>query len=157
MATAAFASQSCPRLSLEKIDAVVSARLGTTRIPGNEQPACLNRQIAMYLAKHVGGWSTTLIGRFYNGRDHSTVCYGIQRIGSLRENDPDVDAIITELKRQLSPDSVDRTQTAETPVELSRISEVSMDQLADLVAARVCLWLEKCMNGSEKLSRQNSE
>jgi hypothetical protein len=34
------------------------------------------------------GWSTTVIGRFYNGRDHSTVCYGIQRIEALRENDP---------------------------------------------------------------------
>jgi hypothetical protein len=28
----------------------------------------------MYLAKQVGRWSTTIIGCFYNGRDHSTVC-----------------------------------------------------------------------------------
>jgi chromosomal replication initiator protein len=84
---------------LAAIDAAVSARLGPTRIQGNAQPACFNRQIAMYLARHVGGWSTTIIGRFYNGRDHSTVCYGIQRIEALRENDPEVDALLTELKQ----------------------------------------------------------
>ena len=89
MATVAFASTACRRLSLETIDAAVSCRLGPTRIPGNEQPACFNRQIAMYLARHVGGWSTTVIGRFYNGRDHSTVCYGVQRIASLRESNPE--------------------------------------------------------------------
>ncbi len=56
----------------------------------------------MYLGSRLGRWSTTVIGRFYNGRDHSTVCYGIQRIESLRESDPDVDALISDLKRQLS-------------------------------------------------------
>jgi len=41
------------RTSLEEIDAAVSARLGPTRIAGNSQPACFNRQIAMYLAARV--------------------------------------------------------------------------------------------------------
>jgi hypothetical protein len=31
-------------------------------------------------AKHVGEWSTTRIGRFYNGRDHSNVCHAVKRI-----------------------------------------------------------------------------
>src|SRR5436305_6773587 len=97
------------RLSLAEIDAVVSAKLGTTRTPGNAQPACFNRQVAMYLAARIGRWSTTEIGRFYNGRDHSTVCYGIQRIESLRESNPEVDAVITQLKQQLAKEEV-RTQ-----------------------------------------------
>ena len=91
---------SSPRLitvgSLADIDAVVSARLGPTRIQGNAQPASFNRQVAMYLAKHVAGWSTTLIGRYYHGRDHSTVFHGIQRIEALRESDPDLDALLSE-------------------------------------------------------------
>ncbi|MBV8808028.1 MAG: hypothetical protein JO033_05090 [Acidobacteriaceae bacterium] len=81
------------RISLAEIDAAVSARLGPTRGLGNSQPACFNRQVAMYLAKHVGPWSTTVIGRFYNGRDHSTVCHGIQRIGALRDSNPDLDLL----------------------------------------------------------------
>src|SRR6185437_749934 len=103
MATAAFVSNltSTHRLTLAEIDAAVSACLGPTRVLGNAQPACFNRQIAMYLAKHLGRWSTTVIGRFYNGRDHSTVCHGIQRIEALRESDPDVDALLTELRQQL--------------------------------------------------------
>ncbi len=114
MAAIAFASSPARRLSLGTIDAVVSARLGPTRVPGNEQPACFNRQIAMYLGRHMGGWSTTQIGRFYNGRDHSTVCHSIQRIESLRESDPEVDTLLTQLKQQLASDCAD------APVENDR-------------------------------------
>lgn len=39
------------RISLARINDVVSAHLGPTRVPGNAQPAAFNRQIAMYLAK----------------------------------------------------------------------------------------------------------
>ena len=98
---ALFSSIPHRRLSLETIDAIVSARLGPTRIQGNTQPACFNRQVAMYLAKQVAGGSTTCIGRFYNGRDHSTLIYSIQRIQALRDTDPEVDALLSELKEQL--------------------------------------------------------
>jgi hypothetical protein len=50
------------RIPLAVIDAAVCARLGPARVAGNAQPAAFNRQVAMYLAKHVGGWSTTTIG-----------------------------------------------------------------------------------------------
>ena len=103
MASPSFAPESLSqkRLSLGEIDAVISAKLGATRTLGNAQPACFNREVAMYLAARVGRWSTTVIGRFYNGRDHSTVCHGIQRIEALRDSDPDVDALLSELKAQL--------------------------------------------------------
>lgn len=143
MATVAFPTGPVHRLSLATIDAVVSARLGPTRIPDNEQPACFNRQIAMYLARHVAGWSTTQIGRFYNGRDHSTVCYGIQRIESLRESDPEVDALITNLKKQLGEKSAEHTQSAGMTDELSAMSERALERLADVVAARVCAYLDE--------------
>ncbi len=89
------------RILLAEIDAAVSARLGATRGLGNSQPACFNWQVAMYLASHVGRWSTTVIGRFYNGRDPSTVCYGFRGIEALRESDPDINALISDLKREL--------------------------------------------------------
>ena len=145
MATVAFAPSLYRRLSLAKIDAVVSPRLGLTRIPGNEQPACFNRQVAMYLSKHVGGWSTTVIGRFYNGRDHSTVCHGIQRIESLRESNPEVDALLAELKLQLDQggEGSDETELPEMPRKSARGSQLSVDELADVVAQRVCAYLEK--------------
>src|SRR5947209_20535539 len=56
----------------------------------------------MYLAAKIGRWSTTEIGRFYNGRDHSTVCHGIQRIQEMRDSDPEVDSLLSELESQLA-------------------------------------------------------
>ena len=133
-----------PRICLAEIDAVVSARLGPTGGVGNSQPACFNRQVAMYLARHVGRWTTAIIGRFYDSRDHSTVSYGIQRIEALRESDPEVDALIRDLKRQLT--SKDDTATASVGADehcasLS-LGRSSLEELAELIAARVCAYIE---------------
>src|SRR5206468_3432209 len=95
-----------------------------------------------YLAKTAGGWSTTRIGRFYNGRDHSTVCHAIRRIEALRESDPEVDGLLTGLRHALSrevsetagtvvPDVCARTQS---PVQ---VDAELIEALADRVAARV--------------------
>jgi hypothetical protein len=101
----------------------------------------------MYLAKHVGGWSTTVIGRFYDGRDHSTVCHGIQRIESLRESNPEVDALLSELKRQLesASDIAAHPEISRVSPKCVRVSQFSVDELADLVAARVCAYIEPRM------------
>jgi hypothetical protein len=129
------------RIPLAEIDAIVSARLGPTRGLGNSQPACFNRQVAMYLAARIGRWSTTVIGRFYNGRDHSTVCYGIQRIESLKDSDPDVDELISDLKRHLgiSAEGFSRDSEASATVGPpgSLLGQSEIECIADLVAARV--------------------
>jgi len=140
MASLAFASSiPCRRLSIAEIDAVVSARLGPTRIQGNAQPACFNRQVAMYLAKHLAGWSTTMIGRFYNGRDHSTVIHSIQRIEALRESDPDLDALLSELKDQLTrrQDGSGEKKVFEAPTKVPYASYINIDELAEAIADRV--------------------
>jgi hypothetical protein len=92
------ALQQPPRgVSLAQIDALVAEHLGPGRIRGNSQPAVLYRQIAMYLAKKVGGWSAVQIGRFYNGRDHSTVCHALTKIEALRLSRPEIEKIIDHL------------------------------------------------------------
>ncbi len=143
MATVAFAPTRNRRISLAEIDAAVSARLGPTRIPGNAQPACFNRQVAMYLARHVGRWSTTVIGRFYNGRDHSTVCHSIQRIEAVRESDSEVDALLAELKLQLSKHEADTQLGNYDRRPQDDHSEIELEKLADMIAERVCAYLEK--------------
>lgn len=118
---------------------MVSARLGATRVQGNAQPACFNRQVAMYLAKYVAGWSTTCIGRFYNGRDHSTVIHGIQRIEALRDSDPEIDALLSELKEKLARGSEedDEQRPAEITNHQGKARCLSLDELAEAVAERV--------------------
>ena len=91
------------RLSLEQIEATVADHLGRGRVLGNQRGPCFSRQISMYLAKNVGGWSTTRIGRFYNGRHHTTVLYAIGKIERLRKTDESIDALIEVLTAVLSP------------------------------------------------------
>jgi len=74
-------------VTLSQVEATVSAHLGPGRVAGNKRGECFSRQISMYLAKHVGRWSTPQIGRFYNGRHHTTVLHAIQKIERLRERD----------------------------------------------------------------------
>lgn len=87
------------RLSLEQIDATVSAQLGPGRVTGNEHGPCFSRQISMYLAKHVGGWSMVKIGRFFNGRHQTTVLHAIKKVEQLRMTDESVDALVEVLHR----------------------------------------------------------
>ena len=91
------------RLSLEQIEATVADHLGRGRVPGNQPGACFSRQVAMYLAKNVAGWSTTRIGRFYNGRHHTTVLHATAKIERLRQTDETLDALLEVLTAALSP------------------------------------------------------
>jgi hypothetical protein len=95
-----------PSIPLAAIDAIVAANLGPARVPGNAQPNAMYRHIAMYLCKHVGGWSTTRIGKFYNGRDHSTVSYAIRRIESRRLREPEFDALLRTLTEMCNQSEV---------------------------------------------------
>ena len=88
-------------VSLARIESVVSAHLGPGRVPGNAQGPCFSRQVSMYLAKRVGRWSLSQIGRFYNGRHHTTVLHAIEKIESLRRTDEAVDALIDVLTAAL--------------------------------------------------------
>ncbi len=92
------------RSSLEQIELTVSAQLGQGRVTGNEQGPCFSRQISMYLAKHVGGWSMVKIGRFYNGRHHTTVMHAVQKVERLRACDESVDELIEVLAATLRED-----------------------------------------------------
>jgi len=137
------------RIALAEIDAAVAARLGPGRVSGNAQPAAFSRQVAMYIASEVGGWSTTQIGKFYNGRDHSTVCYAIGRIRVLRETDPEVDGLLTVLANELRDRAESKRQPRTRPVIVSDagrgsslIHESALDALAEQIASRVLLKLK---------------
>ena len=97
-------------VSLARIENLVSAHLGPGRVRGNVQGPCLSRQVCMYLAKRVGRWSLSQIGKFYNGRHHTTVLHAIEKIERLRRTDEAVDALIGVLTAALSAESTYETQ-----------------------------------------------
>ena len=81
---------------------------------------------------------------FYNGRDHSTVCHGIQRIEALRESDPEVDLLVSDLKHEpTSMDANTREITDETSDSRFDPGRCKLEQLADLIAERVSRQLEQ--------------
>jgi hypothetical protein len=141
------------RIPLTTIDRIVTENLGPARVRSKSQPEALFRQIAMYLAKHVGGWSTTRIGKFYNGRDHSTVCHAIARVQELRNADADLDALIQSLERACRGEGAagparSSPATGTLKDAVVRRIETDLDALADRIADRVLLRLNGSANRS---------
>ncbi len=143
MATVAFAPTLTCRISLAEIDAAVSARLGPTRIPGKRnlrasigRSQCISRGTLADGARPSSAGSITA----EITRQSATAFRGLK----LRETDPDVDGLITDLATA----TVSRCRSrAGAPcrgqsASLNRPNEIGIDELADLVAERVCAYLE---------------
>ena len=121
------------RLSLEQIEATVADHLGNGRVPGNQAAACLSRQVSMYLAKNVGGWSTTRIGRFYSGRHHTTVLHATKKIERLRQADGSLDALLEVITSELSLG----TESCFTERSQPRWTTVLIEAVADRVLKEI--------------------
>jgi hypothetical protein len=119
-------------ITLQQIESAVSAHLGAGRVPGNKQDECFSRQVSMYLAKNVGGWSTPQIGRFYNGRHHTTVLYAIEKIEGLRRQDESVDALLEVLSADLRS-----ATTCNSPSPALHWSNTFLDALAERILRRL--------------------
>jgi hypothetical protein len=97
----------------------------------------------------MGGWSTTAIGKFYNGRDHSTVCHAITRIEFLRRSDQGVTAIIDGLAHACEQEEALASNGSGHLARLHRLDPVLgktgsgfIDQLANGIAAPVLARLD---------------
>ena len=55
----------------------------------------------MYLARALGGLSVKKIGKFYNGRHHTTVLYAVRRIEALRTAHAEVDGLLKSLTEEI--------------------------------------------------------
>jgi chromosomal replication initiator protein len=62
----------------------------------------LPRQVGMYLARRVTRMSLEEIGRYFGGRDHSTVLYAIEKVGKLTRESDETRATVTQLLLELS-------------------------------------------------------
>src|SRR5438270_5570888 len=116
-------------ISLMQIEEIVAAHLGPGRVPGNAAAPCLSRQVSMYLAKYVGGWSLPKIGRFYNGRHHTTVLHAIAKVERRRKTDEAFDSLIDVLIATVTSET--KNFGAGTGVSLTH------SELIDAVAGRV--------------------
>jgi len=116
-------------IPLKQIEQTVSAHLGPGRVSGNAPRPCFSRQVSMYLAKHVAGWSLPRIGRFYNGRHHTTVLHAVAKIERLRRTDEALDALLDVLASTLNSERA--------PDESLRLNSISRSEIVDAIASRV--------------------
>jgi len=127
-------------IPLSQIEEVVSAHLGPGRVHSNAAAPCLSRQVAMYLAKHVAGWSLPKIGRFYNGRHHTTVLHAVEKIERLRKTDETINSLL---------DVLTATLASEGKPSLVSASSSAHSELIDAVAVRVIQRLKELPMGDE--------
>lgn len=71
--------------------------LGASRLKGILVP----RQVAMYLAREVAKLPLATIGRYFNGRDHTTVLHAARKVSESMKTDPELKVAVRELKAGL--------------------------------------------------------
>ena len=67
--------------------------LGASRVRAILVP----RQVAMFVAQRFAKCSSVEIGRYFGGRDHTTVLNAVKKIGELKKHDPHLAATLREL------------------------------------------------------------
>jgi hypothetical protein len=80
------------------------------------------------------------IGKFYNGRHHTTVLHAITKIERFRETDESVDALIEVLTNELAagpPESPLRFRQSTRSALVEAITTRVMDRLAELQAGNI--------------------
>ncbi|MDR2403465.1 MAG: chromosomal replication initiator protein DnaA [Spirochaetaceae bacterium] len=98
-----FASPKQSNMSIEIIQRVVAEenKLSLTDLKGPKRTKKIvfPRQLAMYIAREITEYSTTDIGDYFGGRDHTTVMHSCKAIEERLQADPRLDSIIENLKR----------------------------------------------------------
>lgn len=93
-------------VELSDIENVVIAHFGVTseQLHGRvrKRNIAIARQVCMYLARQLTQHSLKEIGRFFGGKNHTTVVFAEQKITSAIEEDPELKATVNRLSRQLN-------------------------------------------------------
>jgi len=93
------------RITIDEIQKVCAAhyRIDQSEMRSHRRARAVARprQVAMYLAKKLTPRSLPEIGRIFGGRDHSTVIHAVKTIEAMRLDNPEMDADIRALQRQL--------------------------------------------------------
>jgi len=93
------------RITIDEIQKVCAAhyRIDASEMRSRRRARAVARprQVAMYLAKKLTPRSLPEIGRVFGGRDHSTVIHAVRTIEAMRLDNPDMDADIRALQKQL--------------------------------------------------------
>ena len=94
----------------ERIIQVVALYHGITpdamRSAIRSRSVVIPRQKAIYLAYRISGRSLPEIGRWFGGRDHTTVLHAVRKIEALAQEDPRLRIELEHLARHVDPSAV---------------------------------------------------
>lgn len=76
-------------------------KVADLRSPSRRRAVVTARGVAMYLARTLTGMSYQQIGRYFGGRDHTTVSYGCLTTEKLLETEPAIRESVELLQRRL--------------------------------------------------------
>ena len=80
-----------------QFDLTVAELISSSR----SQPVTQGRQISIYLARELTDGSLGEIGRFFGGRDHSTVLYACRRVAQTRLVDRRFDRMVNQIREAI--------------------------------------------------------
>jgi chromosomal replication initiator protein len=100
-----FSPSKSANMSIEQVQRVVADYFHLSHIDLKGKKKTKNivnpRQIAMYLARDMTGYSLTEIGEAFGGRDHATVIHSCDKIENQLRTDPNLEPILQNLQRQI--------------------------------------------------------
>ncbi len=77
-----------------------SLKVRDLRSASRRRAVVLARDVAMYLARLLTGKSFEQIGKYFNGRDHSTVSHGCSKTADLLEVDPVLRSLVDQVRQE---------------------------------------------------------
>jgi len=117
------------RVTVALIQGVVAEHYGLAiedfKIRKRTRSIAFPRQVAMYLARELTGFSLPKLGEEFGGRDHTTVLHACDKIATEAARDAGLQALLTQFAARIRGDSLraaSESNGASTPVENSRIT-----------------------------------
>lgn len=86
---------------IEVVTSHFNVRLSDLQSKRRSQSITEPRQICMYLARNLTKHSLDEIGGHLGGRDHTTVMHACNKIGQAKDKDPQMNALLNELTKQI--------------------------------------------------------
>lgn len=77
-----------------------SITMAELRSPSRRRAVVMARGVAMYLARTLTGMSLEQIGRYFGGRDHTTVSYGCSTTEKLLKTEPSIREAVQQLQQR---------------------------------------------------------
>jgi chromosomal replication initiator protein len=90
-----------PEEILRAVAEFYGLRTDELRGAGRRKEVVLPRQVAMYLIRELTHSSLPEIGQFFDGRDHTTVLYAIQKVQEALNNDAELQQNLRAIRERL--------------------------------------------------------